>query len=595
MRNNPSFRWRILSGFIISYCALWLLFLSFGIGIYRQSVNQLFREQEWWLQRYTQTFLNDLQVGNVITVERKLKQLVTRGIFVDAKLSFGATTLSATRSSELQSALATPSPLVQFLLPHAVISVQVRDDSNSGWGVLSSTVDRATLLAPVTNSLREFTYYSGASFFVFLAGLLFLVEWQIRPLSRLMQFVSGFTGDRSEAGTWDRPLKEELNLNTRELDQLASEFKAAIANIVRLEELGKRQKVEGEISKIALQVAHDIRSPLTALNIVMSTADSMPEKSRVLAKQAVSRIQDIAHDLLKYTRPSAQPEQAEEKRNLELVSSIIEMIVSEKRIQFKEREGVEISTHWLNAAHGLFANVQTNTLKRVLSNLINNSVEAIPDSGSVSVECAERDGFVSIAVRDSGKGIPKSILPRLMEAGISHGKPGGQGLGLYHAKQAVESWDGSIRIESSEGLGTLVELRIPVAKTPRWFVPALEIEEGSTLVILDDDESIHGVWKQRLEAVREKKRLSLVHFSLSSEIERWWNENSDHKAPMTFLIDYELLRESKTGLDVIETLGIESRSILVTSRHAEPAVQSGCARLNVRMIPKGVAPYVPIV
>lgn len=73
----------------------------------------------------------------------------------------------------------------------------------------------------------------------------------------------------------------------------------------------------------------------------------------------------------------------------------------------------------------------------------------------------------------------------------------------------------------------------------------------------------------------------------------WLRENR----PSSFLglIDYELLRQSVSGLDLIEQEGIAASSILVTSRFEEPAVLARCARLGLRMIPKELVGLVPLV
>jgi hypothetical protein len=59
-------------------------------------------------------------------------------------------------------------------------------------------------------------------------------------------------------------------------------------------------------------------------------------------------------------------------------------------------------------------------------------------------------------------------------------------------------------------------------------------------------------------------------------------------------VDYELLNQNATGLDVIEDLGIGTQAILVTSRYEEDKIRERCDRLGVRLIPKAMAGFVPI-
>jgi CheY-like chemotaxis protein len=80
------------------------------------------------------------------------------------------------------------------------------------------------------------------------------------------------------------------------------------------------------------------------------------------------------------------------------------------------------------------------------------------------------------------------------------------------------------------------------------------------------------------------------HFTSGADLERWYNGQS----PVLFLCDYEFLGAKETGLDIIERLGIQRQSILVTSRFEEESVMQRCMTMGVKLIPKGLAGFVPI-
>ena len=61
-----------------------------------------------------------------------------------------------------------------------------------------------------------------------------------------------------------------------------------------------------------------------------------------------------------------------------------------------------------------------------------------------------------------------------------------------------------------------------------------------------------------------------------------------------FLVDYELLGQNVTGLDLVEGLSIERRSVLVTSRFDEEGIRGRCDKIGLKLIPKGMAGLVPI-
>ena len=256
--------------------------------------------------------------------------------------------------------------------------------------------------------------------------------------------------------------------------------------------LQKASRLESELavskatSDLAAQVAHDIRSPLAALGAAAKGLE-MPEDQRKLVEGAVSRMQGIADDLLqRYRAPSTAP--APEKTAVYALGGLIEQVLSEKRLQHKDKTGLKIE---FNASPvEIKALVKPKELQRLLSNLVNNSVEAFGGPGKIDVSLSALDGKVLIEVKDNGKGIPPEILAKLGQKGETHGKAGGNGLGLYHARTTVEGWGGNFKIESEQGKGTSVLIALPRAETPA----------GKMAILLDDDMLVHMNWKLAAKA-----------------------------------------------------------------------------------------------
>ena len=371
----------------------------------------------------------------------------------------------------------------------------------------------------------------------------------------------------------------------------------------RLAESRKELEQQAALSALAAQVAHDIRSPLAALDCVMQDVSQLPEKRRNMMRSAAARIRDIANNLIEMNRtlqavgngvPAAGPALAMPD-GVHLLSSLLDPLVTEKRVQFQSKTGVEIDARLDEASYGLFAEIQPAEFKRVLSNLINNGVEALADKGAVTVSLAREDGKILLTVHDNGKGIAAEVLPRLGRKGETHGKAGGSGLGLYHAKTCVEVWGGSLGIKSEPGQGTTVAIRLPQARPPAWFVSELEIKPGSTVVVFDDDPSIHQVWQGRFDALRSKEHgISVLDFETPEQLRGWVSGRAPSAGNVLFLMDYELRGHQDTGLSLAEELRIGERAILVTSRFEERRILEGCLRLKMRMIPKGMAGFVPV-
>lgn len=396
-------------------------------------------------------------------------------------------------------------------------------------------------------------------------------------------------------------ISDELEAMQRDSSGTTGDEAIVEMNAIRQHIQGLRQQTEQAsrnraFTELSVQVAHDIRSPLAALDMVVKDSKVLPEPDRVLVRTAVSRITDIANNLInQYSlAPVSKDDSASIKaKDGELISTLIESVTSEKRMQYRSRMGIEILGKSNPGSYGLFSKIDPSEFKRVLSNLINNSVEAIAGSGQIAIELESVASRIEISVSDDGKGIPPHVLPQLMKKGASFGKESGTGLGLYYAKETVESWGGSIRLESQEGVGTTVRLTLPKVDPPKWFVRGLEVTPGQSIVILDDDPSIHQVWEGRFSSKKSTPPIKLVHFSTPGAFTLWVQKNQGKESSL-FLIDYELLGSRTTGIALIEKLGIADRSILVTSRFEDEAIRDKCSAMNVKLIPKSMAAYVPI-
>ena len=115
------------------------------------------------------------------------------------------------------------------------------------------------------------------------------------------------------------------------------------------------------------------------------------------------------------------------------------------------------------------------------------------------------------------------------------------------------------------------------------------------VIVLDDDPTIHQIWQGRFDALGCREAgVEALHFSRAEELRAWVRGNPARAESAIYLLDYELRGAADTGLTLVEELGLGERAILVTSRFEEKAILDECLRLKVRMIPKGLAGFVPI-
>lgn len=417
-----------------------------------------------------------------------------------------------------------------------------------------------------------------------------LVRKMIFPFELLvMKLDSAIKGDRApieerEYPAWFRPFLGRIN--------------SLIVSVIETQERERRAMASQALQETASQVAHDIRSPLAALEVAAGDGSRLPEDKRILIRAAVGRIRDIANSLLSKQGAHAAgfAPAAPEAASPRLLSSLIDSVVSEKRLQFRSLTLVGIELRLDASSYGLFAAVQPVEFKRLISNLVNNAVEAFAGgAGAVSVGLTSRDGRARVTVQDDGKGIPTEVLPRLGRRGETHGKTAGSGLGLYHARACAESWGGSLELASEVGKGTTATVVLPLAPEPEWFVSELRLTPGKAVVILDDDASIHRVWQGRLDSLKAGERgVPIVHVSSPDALRSWVKDEKAAALQALCLFDYELQGYCETGLSLAEELALGERVVLVTSRFEEPEVLESCRKLKARLIPKGLAGLVPM-
>lgn len=361
-------------------------------------------------------------------------------------------------------------------------------------------------------------------------------------------------------------------------------------------DITERKRLEAEKAQFynsALQVAHDIRSPVAAIEMLSKMLTDLPERQRVLLRNATGRINDIANQLLiKYRNEAASA-----GRRMELLSALLLNLVSEKRLQLAKTQ-IQLEAPISKKAYFAFVHIDPTEFKRMLSNLINNAAEAMGAQGKITLQLDLSDlGAVLLKIIDQGPGIPAELLSRLGQQGVSFNKEGGSGLGLFHAKETMAALDGHFDIQSKLGEGTTISLTLPQAEPPHWFAQELVLRPGQTLYILDDDAAIHGAWDQRIQDIATPEdKIKIVHFTDPEEaIEKIKADQVrdlfDFNAAL--LTDYELIGHTKTGLDVIQALRLE-QSLLVTSYFEKKEIQEGLQKTRGKLLPKNLASELPI-
>lgn len=162
--------------------------------------------------------------------------------------------------------------------------------------------------------------------------LILLSNFYSRLFLRIKSIISG---DLIESPSNKMPLIHE-EVIIRETVELIK------ARNNELNEVNLAKREAEVLGTLAAQVSHDIRSPLSALNLVVSTITNLPEEKRILIRSSVNRINDIANDLLcksksRATTDSQIDSSKNNKTQVEMLSALVDVLVSEKRIQIRDK------------------------------------------------------------------------------------------------------------------------------------------------------------------------------------------------------------------------------------------------------------------
>ena len=223
--------------------------------------------------------------------------------------------------------------------------------------------------------------------------------------------------------------------------------------------LRKYQRL-ANIGETAGMVGHDIRNPLQAITsdlyLINDELKGVPqgesrkamEESLDSIGQNIVYIDKIVSDLQDYTR-TIKPNIQEINLN-DLANMILAKTNIPKNIQTQ-----------INVDPNLILGADSAYLRRVLTNLIINAIQAMPNGGKLTVRATVNGGNVSIDIEDTGVGIPDRVKPNLFKP-LFTTKSKGQGLGLAVVKRLVEGLDGKVSFVSQEGNGTKFTIELPL-------------------------------------------------------------------------------------------------------------------------------------
>ncbi len=218
-------------------------------------------------------------------------------------------------------------------------------------------------------------------------------------------------------------------------------------------------KMKDEFVSVA---SHELRTPMTAINgyvwmLLNGKGGELQEKQRYYLQrvsQSTSRLINLVNDMLTISRIEGGRTKIENK-NFDLVD-LIKAVVEELQIKADEK-GIKLSVESEDKIN-VFADIDK--VHEILINLIGNALK-FTEKGTVTTTVLDRGEFVSVAVRDTGKGIAQEDMPKLFtkfgrldNSYATVAETTGTGLGLFICKKYLEAMGGTIGVTSTIGKGS---------------------------------------------------------------------------------------------------------------------------------------------
>ena len=211
---------------------------------------------------------------------------------------------------------------------------------------------------------------------------------------------------------------------------------------------------------VSEKVAHDIRSPLSAINLVAERAIFPDVEYKEIFDGAVKRIDETATKILtQYRTSTGRDHEKLERINL---SEIVNDITREKKILNSKIDFEFVSNLVNEGALGIKLD-----LERIISNILDNSIFAMKHiiNPKIFIAIEENENMIRLNITDNGTGIPEQILKVIGNARITTkiDTNQGNGIGLLHAKRVIERLNGKFEITSEENVGTTIKISLPKA------------------------------------------------------------------------------------------------------------------------------------
>lgn len=276
-----------------------------------------------------------------------------------------------------------------------------------------------------------------------------------------MKAIEDWTPHEKEEDSGDRKFRVlSIPLRNRDGSVAAIEVITNITEAKRLAEEVERSRRLAVMGEISAHMAHEVRNPLYAMKLACRlfarryTLDPKEREIIEIIQNAASTLEALVHDILDFSRPATL--------NLERVDLLDVVSRTIREIDFG-KDNKDITVVKRSPGSPVLTHIDILRFKSILKNLISNSMQAIPTTGTITVSVsadAERH-LVTLRVSDTGQGISQDDLKKIFDSFYTTRK-GGTGVGMCIVKKFVEAHGGTIEVQSEVGRGADVTITIPL-------------------------------------------------------------------------------------------------------------------------------------
>jgi signal transduction histidine kinase len=240
----------------------------------------------------------------------------------------------------------------------------------------------------------------------------------------------------------------DLNAFTREDQTLLETLAQHVASAYQRISESKRQL--DNISRLSRTIRHDLMSPLQVIKnsaYLMRHSPGSVEEMAETIDDSVDYVVRILEDLRTLTT------------HRELVKSQVDLaeLVEHSLGSVVIPQSVKVERAFTGPVN---INVDSTSIRRCIGNLVKNTVEAMPEGGTLTLSVNVDEKSVELVVKDTGNGISDEVMRSLFKPFYST-KSSGRGLGLALCKSVVEAHGGRITVESRLGEGTAFKVMLP--------------------------------------------------------------------------------------------------------------------------------------